>query len=343
MSEERQSGNQNDFEVVKMSNLEMGTINETDKVESSASRLRRFIESNRTKKAVSKIFAGLAVTNVMPGLVAAEVNNISGSDKEITIQGEMPSQKEIVLVDQRERETIDQRFGEFLNGEGIYSDEKLKDKMFFSYLKKVESDLGYCGKSVPSGELIVQGILLSHFELGEKNFLAFGVKNRESERKVVLARWPVDEWIEVFSFMGVRNYKKDKNSVVNGSDIFISEDELFSFIDSNMLNKVVLLNFFDTDGSNVKKLYESGQISKGVNDFFYEIVAPMKETNLKFVSGLLPQTIAGVPDIFYVGSVDNSKDIRDISVRSCSDVETRLTENSDDLPVLITFRYRVAQ
>lgn len=93
MSGERQGGNQNNPGAIKLSKPGMEIKNEVDEVEGSVSRIRKFIESKRTKRVVSKIFAGLAVTNGVPGLVAAEMENTSSSDKEIVIEGEMPSQK----------------------------------------------------------------------------------------------------------------------------------------------------------------------------------------------------------------------------------------------------------
>lgn len=189
--------------------------------------------------------------------------------------------KEILPGSEEER-IIDARFKSFLEGEGEFSDESLKGKMYYSYIKDDKSDLGFCGVTRNGQILVVQGLFLGHFELGNDNFVAMGVKNSQRERKIVLVDWPINKIIEVYNSVAVLSSKKTKNSDINVINEYKTENELFSFLDSELLNRVVLFNFYNLDSSILNKDYD-----KKILDYISEYVLPRRDINNSFVSGLL--------------------------------------------------------
>lgn len=176
--------------------------------------------------------AALVVMNMAATKVGkAEVNPTIVPDP-IIEGGEMASQKEIDLVGQKERETVDQRFADFLAGEGELSDYMINQRtMSFS---EHDRDLGYFSNVSDYG-YEAQGILL-HYEDGENGqYLAIGLKDRDGKRKVAIVEFPT-KLLEGLPGFGVNVYDR---GTLKSRD-FQTENEAKLFLDSVIGNMFIM-------------------------------------------------------------------------------------------------------
>lgn len=276
----------------------------------------------------------MAATPVGAVANEATVNPLITPEK-IEIKGEMASQQEIVLTGQKEIKIVDQRFDEFLNGKGIYSDEKLKDKMYYSYVKG-EVDLGLCGMRDNKRDYVVQGVLLGQFEYEKKNFVAIGVKNKEKEREVVLAQWLVEEKIAAYSITGAMTEELDKkpNSYNYTIKKLFSNNEAISFLE-NKLEDVVIFCFNNGD----YKVQDD--TNDKIRNYYSEYVVPRRDTNINFVSGLFMNLDSRRFQLTIVRFEDTLDKNEEYKVINYSDVMNKLNNKPDhEFPLLNYIGYR---
>lgn len=94
-------------------------------------------------------------------------------------------------ADRKEAE-VNQRFEDFLNGTGEYTEEKIKNEGFISNYVHT-SDLGCL---VANGEICdVQGILLAYEKVDNGEVFALGIKDKNGERIITLVEFPSQLYI----------------------------------------------------------------------------------------------------------------------------------------------------
>lgn len=216
-------------------------------------------KENNMGKDIKKTVAGfLAGINMMiPGIGAAaseeptpeEIKSPAGvSDVLIgeTEKGELEKLEEI---------EVNQRFSEFLNGEGEYSDGNIWKNLFG---KMGVKDLGY--ESYGRGTMInFQSVLLFHKNINGEEILALGVKNRAGERNISLVSWPIKDMIKISSVSAVAIAKTDRESSQLKVEKYYSEGDVGLALDEKigLVLKICMdSNPIDTDISS-DKTFES--------------------------------------------------------------------------------------
>lgn len=149
------------------------------------------IQSNEVSVS-RRVGAGLLAAGLAFGGAGFSRNNKANA--EIRIPGEMPSQKEINLIEQQEIEVVNQRFADFLAGEGDYTEKVIERKLMYRNNKR--RDLGLYGTAF-GDTYMVQAIFLHHEDADKSQCLALGIKDKNGERKIVLAEWPTKLLLEV--------------------------------------------------------------------------------------------------------------------------------------------------
>lgn len=254
----------------------------------------------------------------------------------IVAKGEMSSQKGIVLENQKEIE-INQELSEFFAGEGEYSDEKLQKRVFYSFgLEK--AGFGFCG--INGVETVVQGLLLGHFSKNDKDYVVIGTKNKENEKAVFLAQWPIDETMKAYNDVAVIEMVGVSSSTRYSVKSLSTRDEVNSFM-RERIGDVVLFNFYNiTD----KDLKSNGfkSLDEKKSNFYLNIVVPRIDGNTEFVAGLLMPTKdnqkgMGLDEVNYIKSLPKGEKTN--SIKSFSDMEIVLDNSSETLPLLSYITY----
>ncbi len=281
-------------------------------------------------------------TNGLPvdGIADPEMQALFFSDKARKADGLLvvpePYKPKEILPGSEEEKIINARFKSFLEGEGEFSDESLKDKMFFSYLKNTESDLGFCGVTLCEQRLVVQGVLLGHYEYGTNNYLIMGIKNKEGKRQITLAQLLVEEMIQTYSNVFLEKRIVTNNSMKYETNLYQTEKDLLLFLDNKLLDRVVLFGFYNFD------YIDESKYDKKFIDYFNKYVIPKKETNVNFVSGLYQQQPKS-KDLKYSPILDNYRTNQDIEVIKYSDMINQVANNPDIFPLLFAVEYFVGK
>lgn len=275
------------------------------------------------------------------GVADPEMQALFFSDKARKANGELivsePYLSKEILLGSEEEKIIDARFKNFLNGEGEFSDEKLKDIMFYSYIKG-DIDLGLCGVTKNMEALIVQGVLLGHFGFEDNNFLAMGVKNNENKKEIVLVEWLMDEMIDVYSFVPVLNLENGKTFQKFSMDIFSKKSDLISFLDVKLLNNVVLFHFYNFDSNILNEKYDNEKIP----EYLSKQVIPKRDININLVSELFVNLDSRRFDLGEARLKEPFVNDQNDSVTSLNDIRNKLANNSDDFSLIATIQYRIS-
>lgn len=239
-----------------------------------------------------------------------------------------------ILPGSEEEKIIDARFKSLFEGIGEFSDKKLKDKMYYSYIEG-EVDLGLCGLRDNGRDYVVQGVLLGHFWFGDKNFVAMGVKNKEGQKEIYLVQWLVKERIAAYPFGAMAEEMVEKGTSYKYTiKPLYTEDEAISFLE-NKLGSVVLFHFYNGD----YKVESS--IDKKIHDYYAKYVVPRRDTNINFVSGLLVNSKSSRFRLEGVGLVDTLDKNEEYKVVNYSDVMSKLKNTSNnEFPLLDYIGYR---
>jgi hypothetical protein len=285
------------------------------------------------KKFIARTLVGISLMSPMVGQGKDVGESTINDGNNVRITDIVGGVETSHLINKEEERIVNKRFEDFLYGKGIYGDKKLKNQMFYSYLKKAESDLGFLGAD--NGVLIVQGVFLGHFESKDRNFVAIGIKNKESEREILLAEWLVDKMIDVYSFVPIRSEEISRDSRSHGTESFTSENDLLSFLDSNLLDRVVLFHFYNM--GKTQRNYDN----KKIPDYLNNYVAPKQNTNYQFTSQLLRQPNPYQLGLTGVGLVKSSENYENIGVVHLTDVAEKLSDNSNDFPLMAYIQYRI--
>ena len=113
------------------------------------------------KKTVAGFLAGINMMIPGAGAAASEEPTPEEIKSPAGVCDVLKGETEKGELEKLEEMEVNQRFSEFLNGEGGYSDETLKKRMFCYYSSKSKAELGFCGLN--GIETVVQGVLLGHF------------------------------------------------------------------------------------------------------------------------------------------------------------------------------------
>ena len=131
----------------------------------------------------------------------------------------------------KERAEVNQRFEDFLNGVGEYSDENIKNKAF----KSIYSDTADLGCIDANNETAwVQGIILFYEKTNQGEVFAFGTKNKKGERIITLIELPSQSIMENDATITFLLYSdRSRYSTPNVKD-FLRSSTYYNFLNSHI-------------------------------------------------------------------------------------------------------------
>ena len=134
---------------------------------------------SRFKKTAAGLLAGINMMIPSGGLASSKETTSEDLKPSTSVSDVVIKENKSEELEKLEEMEVNQRFSDFLNGEGEYSDEKIKRKMMYRDNKLV--DLGLYGTAL-GYSCMVQGVLL-HCQGGdESQYLALGVKDGNMEK-----------------------------------------------------------------------------------------------------------------------------------------------------------------
>ncbi|GEM_PF-1937699 len=300
-------------------------------------------KENNIGKNIKRTMAGVLVgINMMvPGAGTAgseeptpeEIKSPAGvSDvlKEETKTGELEKLEELGKIEEMEKleeMEVNQRFSEFLNGEGEYSEQSLQKKLFRGGF---ESGLGFHFSDLNT-LFRFQSVLLFHKNVGGREILTVGVKDRNGDRKITMVDWPVEKFFELHPnsivFFGISDQNMSKNKTVRFSD----EESLSSALD-RLVGSVLSIRM----DSNPEKYISTGggpNYSSLYRSYFFD----KKKDNRNFLAGIWWPKIKNL-SIEEKKLYDSLKKKGELLMfNSYGDVITKMNSDMMDLPFINTF------
>jgi len=224
---------------------------------------------SRFKKTAAGLLAGINMMIPSGGLASSKETTSEDLKPSTSVSDVVIKENKSEELEKLEEMEVNQRFSDFLNGEGEYSDEKIKRKMMYRDNKLV--DLGLYGTAL-GYSCMVQGVLL-HCQGGdESQYLALGVKDRVGERKIVTVKWPSELLSEVGLLrVGVKDGNMEKDLY------FDSEEEAVKHL-MGLTGEVFRFSFV------------CDHITEAVDEKYSDYKAYLESTipiNNDFLSGLL--------------------------------------------------------
>ncbi len=245
------------------------------------------------------------------------------------VSDEVVNKPEIISTETEEEKEVNQRFAEFLAGDGEYSEEILSEKLFSE--RYDELDLGFMrplyGKYVG-----IQSVLLFHKNVDGEEILALGLKNKKGERKVAIVICPVRAAIEnLIGYVAVG--ETDKISSRLKIEKYYNEEEVGLVLD-NKIGMVLKMqmdsapnNFELPSNPDIQSIYRGLFSDKTVanQSFLYEIWRP-KEKDQSLEDKKFFQTLKKQNELIDVSDYKGFMDIVD--------------NNKEDLPFIWGFDYQ---
>ena len=288
-------------------------------------------KENNMRKDIKRTVAGfLAGINMMiPGAGAAaseeptpeEIKSPAGVCdvlKGETEKGELEKLEEI---------EVNQRFSEFLNGEGGYSEQSLKRRLFGVSL---EPDLGF-HVSDPNTLFRFQSVLLFHKNVEGREILTVGVKDRNGDRKITMLDWPVEKFFELHPdsivFFSISNRDMSKRETIRFSDkesLSLALDRLVGSVLSIKMDSDPEKYISTGGGPNYSSLYRSYFSDK-------------KEDNRNFLAGIWWPKIKNLSTRGKKLYDSLKKKGELLTFNSYEDVITKMNSDMVDLPFINTF------
>lgn len=270
----------------------------------------------------------LAVTSSPESVIGEEIINKNPlvTPDSVVGEGEMKSQEEICLKDQKEMK-INQKYGNFLNGEGVYSDEKLKE-LFYQTPTGSLVDLGFL--EAYGSECLIQSVILSNENIEGNQFLAIGLKNKSGERSIVVVKWPIRNFFEISPrvYIGESIGSSSKSIKLN------NEEEVDSFFNKSD-DRMYRFQFFYEDVGSDSSLFQGKQLV----ELYNSIYLPSISANREFLADIyIPMDMkdVGQTGVEMINSFGSGKLVEINSYLEFQEV----VKNNDSIPVVFGINYK---
>lgn len=180
---------------------------------------------------------------------------------------------------------VNQRFEDFLNGTGEFTDEITKDRGF-TPLFTDNKDLG-CIASTEGNVFIVQGIILHYERTNEGEIIAFGTKDKKGKRIITLVEYPSQSFVKNEGRIKFSTYP-DEDLYTGGSTpiYFVQRDSTYYSFFSSFVGKVSAISIYTSISSEDPNY---SLMSDGMKKIWAESIDPKIDasssfmTNVKFV------------------------------------------------------------
>lgn len=166
----------------------------------------------RMKSTVAGMLAGINMMIPTGGLATSKEVTPEDIKPTTSVSDVLIEENKSSELEKLEEMEVNQRFAQFLNGEGEYSDEELKNKLFYTH--DTDSDLGFSTAGI-GDTIFFQSILLYHKNVGGEEILALGLKDRQRKRVITLVSLPVVDMINMDFWVNfgkkLRNYSNTES------------------------------------------------------------------------------------------------------------------------------------
>lgn len=180
----------------------------------------------------------------------------------------------------KERVEVNQRFEDFLNGKGDYTDKKLKESYFLQSYSD-NKDLGCV--DAHGNTFVIQGVLLHYGRTDEGEVFAFGTKNKDGKRTITLVEFPSRILFKNIGMVRFWNYSDSSLSSNPDPKTFVlPNSDYYDFLKSNE-GKVLTVDV-KTRPIAESSGYES--IDDGLKKALTEALDPKVEVNSNFVTSI---------------------------------------------------------
>ena len=254
---------------------------------------------------------------------------------------------EAVLAGTEEEKQINQRFADFLAGEGDYSEAALNKGKFFpplSYDASYVPDLGFydfkINNSTKRMDCEIQAPLLSHFGYDGSEFVTIGIKDRNGRKRMTILEIPVKAIIDGFSYIAIERESGTHDNPSYALEEIKTEKEYAEFLDGK-IGEIVKLNLDVSDYNDPNRLKSLNKVSEGISNYYMETIRPRVDDNLRFVSGVwMPPTDILKRVESWKGFVKTLGNNKLLSVESYEEVMKVLNKDSSSLPLVNYLSYK---
>ena len=279
------------------------------------------------KRTVAGFLAGINMMVPGAGTAASEKPTPEEIKSPAGVSDVLIGETEKGELEKLEEIEVNRRFSEFLNGEGEYSEQSLQRRLFRVSL---EPDLGFHTSS-QSTLFKFQSVLLFHKNIGGREILTVGVKDRNGDRKITMVDWPVEKFSELHPdsivFFTISNRDMSKDKIFRFSD----EESLSSALD-RLVGSVLSIKM-DSD----PEKYISTGGGPNYSSLYRSYFSDKKEDNRNFLAGIWWPKIKNL-SIEGKRLYDSLKKKGELlTFNSYEDVITKMNGDMADLPFINTF------
>jgi hypothetical protein len=230
--------------------------------------------TGKFKKTAAGLLAGINMMIPSGGLASSKEITPEDIKPPTSVSDVLIREKGSSELDKLEEVEVNQRFSDFLNGEGEYSDENLKLKLWRHYDKT--ADLGF-SKAILKDFFAFQSVLLFHKYVDGEEIMALGLKNRKGKRIITAVTMPIKDILKtgILIQIGFLAQNYSNSNVKPYSD----ESEISSILDDGVGS---LVNFYmnhSPDGF-------LGSYDDGFEKTYLSVFSNKGDINRNFLKGI---------------------------------------------------------
>lgn len=229
----------------------------------------------RLKSTVAGVLAGINMMIPTGGLATSKEVTSEDIKPTTSISDVLIGENKNGELEKLEEMEVNQRFSQFLAGEGEYSDEKLELKLFRFY--KSEPDLGYL-KTIKNGFFSFQSVLLFHKKINGGEILALGLKNKQRKRIVTGVYWPISDILKLGYGVGIGLTNQDLQW--GKSTVYTDVSKIDPVLDEKIGS--VLNVTMDYSSNDINKQFPNEEYRRLYNSFF----SKKGDINKSFLTGI---------------------------------------------------------
>lgn len=243
----------------------------------------------------------------------------------------------IVKGREKVKADINQRFKDFLNGTGEFTEKRIKSEAFIAVFSD-NTDLGCVDAFDDWSRYYIQGIILYYQKTDQGEIFAFGTKNKEKKRVITILEHPSDSILRNGETITVQIFDDRSFNSKQFLRNFGRNKLFYDFLDSYICN-FTCISFI------TRLSTESSQVSNGSESWkkiYQEALDPKVEanyalmTNINIVDNRYHDFFKNYPTVkeFY-----DSKPKPIISIDNFDDFESMIENNYSQIPCFDSFEF----
>lgn len=189
-----------------------------------------------------------------------------------------PTATPVPTLNPEDIENANQRFADFLNSEGDFSDEKIKREVYIFFNDK-DRDLGYI--VAYEDIILLQGILLYNEQFPNGQMLAVGIKDRGGERKIVVFKYTTQYYVDCGTGLFVVETHGRLMDDIQNWIRFENSGALYDYLRDHA-GQICRLSLVVKEGDNSNVIYNQNNT---YNDYPYNVEINYDVAASTFISG----------------------------------------------------------